>query len=722
MTQSSDALLQQLADEAGLLAAWRDAHGRDQRVAVESLRGVLEALALPCASEAQCRESLAALRAENAPSASPPLVIVKQGSPVVMRRSGSPHYRLQLEDGTFIMGTARDLDGGHVAIHGINRPGYHTLEMGRVRTTIAIVPRRAPSVEDVVGHEHAWVIGAQVYSLQRDAAPAQTGGTIRASELPGWHAGGDYTALATLARQAAEHGAAGLAISPVHAMFSADPQRYSPYAPSSRLFLNAMYADPAAVLGADRAAELSAGDRPELLDAKGLLNWPAIQAQRLEVFRTLYERFRDGQADQLVQDFEAFRQEGGRALADHACYEALHAHHATVLGAGHGWQDWPAEFRDPSGSAVMEFARRHAHEVEFHAFLQWLAARNLAQTHCAAREAGMPIGLLADMAVGTDPRGSHAWCRQGQLMSGVSVGAPPDLFQPQGQNWGLSAFSPRALYLHGFQGFIETLRAVLAHAGGVRVDHVLGLARMWLVPDGAAPSDGVYVRYPRDELMDLLVLEAWRHRAVAVGENLGTVPAGFNESLETRGVYGMNVLWFEQQEDDAGQKTFRPPQVWPSQSMAMVTTHDLPTVSGWWSGRDIEWQQRIGHSTAEEASQQHAERTEQKTALWQALQDARLAEGGAGVPEEPPMAAVLAYVAGALAELFSVSLEDLLGRVDQPNVPWSGPQDAPEAPPNWRQVLSPGVEQLLTGKQVVDVMRTINCVREEQYRAGSPKP
>lgn len=714
MSPPVPAALMQLADLAGLLVAWRDAHGRDRRVSPDSLRSVLRALDIACDTEAQCRDSVQELQQAAADAPGPGLLMAKTGLPLIVPRSGSPHYRLDLEDGTCIMGTAQDLGGGRVAIPGIRRPGYHRLAMGRYSAVVAVVPQRCPSPADLTGSERAWLLGAQVYSLRRRQGEALQAGQAPLTVLPGWEAGGDYTAVGVLARQAAAAGAAGLAISPVHAMFTADPARQSPYAPSSRLFLNAMYCDPAAVFDAAflSAVEQGAG---ALLRPDGCMDWPAIHAQRLRVLRHLYERFTLLQPDAWSSDFDRFREQGGAALDAHARYEALHAHHAIEQGAGHGWQDWPAEFHDPDGPAVRRYARFHEEEVQFHAFLQWLAARGLAAAHSGATAAGMPLGLVADLAVGTDPRGSHAWSRQKQIMSGVSVGAPPDIFQPLGQDWGLTAFSPRALRTHGYEGFIETLRAALAHAGGLRVDHILGLARMWLVPAGADAADGVYLRYPREELMDLLVLEAWRHHAVVVGENLGTVPEDFNDMLEQRGVLGMSVLWFEQEPGEP--PAFRPPQRWPERSMAMVSTHDLPTLKGWWQGRDIHWRARQGQFDEGEVATQGMSRQAEKSALWKALQAAGLAPAEGGLPDDAPVREIFAYVAGTPAVLFNASLEDLTGEVEQPNLPGSPPTGAKaeDVHPNWCRTLRTPVHELLARDDAAGLLQVI---REARLAAG----
>lgn len=715
MSAPIDPTLRQLAEQAGLLTSWRDVHGRDHKVHAETLRSVLEAMDIPCSTPEQCSESLARLGQE-ASADTGRLLVVKSGALIIVRRAGSPHYRIQLEDGSRIMGTARDLDGGTVAIPGIRRPGYHRLEMGRVNTVIAVIPQRSPSAAEITGHPRSWVLSAQVYSLRRsgDGAIGSPDGVV----APGWEIGGDFSAVGRLARHAAAEGAAGMAISPVHALFTADPDRYSPYSPSSRLFLNAMYVDPAGLFDADDLAPLMEQEGVAMTDTSACMDWPAIQMRRRAQLRRLFEAFRHKRPERLLRDFEAFCRQGGDALHGHACYEALHAHHVPELGPGHGWRDWASEYRDPAGVAVQRFAQAHEVEVEFHAFLQWLAARGLADAHAAGCAAGMPIGLITDMAIGTDPRGSDAWCRQTQIMTGVSVGAPPDLFQPGGQDWGLTAFSPRALQLCGYEGYIATLRAALAHSGGIRVDHVLGLGRMWLVPEGARAADGVYLRYPRDEMMDVLSLEAWRHQAVVIGEDLGTVPEDFSAALEQRGFLGMNVLWFQQESSDP--PAFIPREAWRSRAMAMVSTHDLPTLRGWWQAQDVHWRERLGQLTTEEAEAQRLQRERERQALWAALQNAGLLALDAPVSEDAPVAEVIAYVAGSPATLCSIALEDLLGQLDQPNLPASGSGDAQEGGhPNWCRVLNVSVDEVLQAGDVPALLRLVRQARGDNETSGA---
>ncbi|MBV8635544.1 MAG: 4-alpha-glucanotransferase, partial [Burkholderiaceae bacterium] len=507
---------------------------------------------------------------------------------------------------------------------------------------------------------------------------------------------------------------AALAISPIHAMFGADLARFSPYGPSSRLFLNALYIDPAAVLGEDgfRAAmqDLGPAFRQALAkeEQSELIDWPEASALRLVLLRRLYDRFRSHGTREMQRELEIFRLKQGRKLEDHARFEVLHDWFRRTSDLN-DWQHWPAAYRDPAGSVVKNFARQHEEDVSFHAFLQWQAAIGMASAQRQAREAGMAVGVIADMAVGADRSGSQSWSGQQEMLNGFSVGAPPDIFNKRGQNWGIGAISPGAMRANGFQSYVAMLRAAFAHAGGVRIDHALGLARLWLVPDGVPAGEGAYFRYPLADLQRLIALESWRHRAIVIGENLGTVPEGFNDELARVGLLGTQVLLF--QRDHAG---FLPPQAWSSDSIATTTTHDLPTIAGWWKGRDIDWQvklDRLPSGMAENEIRQA--RLKERNELLQAIAPADIQDGTASdIAETPPMDAVASFVAATPAPLVILPIEDALGLTEQANLP-----DTIDAHPNWRRRLPEPVDTIL---QLPNVRRRLVLLDQRRRARGMP--
>jgi 4-alpha-glucanotransferase len=500
-------------------------------------------------------------------------------------------------------------------------------------------------------------------------------------------------------------------------MFSAEPGRFSPYSPSSRLWLNVTHIDPAAVFGAQAALAAieaaGAGEAWSKFETPSLADWPQAVPVKLKVLRALFENFcvHERALDMpRALEFHGFCTRGGRALEDHARFEALQAWQlAQPDGNGH-WRNWPEALRDPRSPEVEAFADAHRHEVEFHLFLQWLAAKGLSHAQHAARDAGMAIGLIADLAVGCDSAGSHAWSYRDDMLTGVSVGAPPDLFNQAGQSWGLTTFSPRAMRTQGFVAFIDMLRAAFAHAGGIRIDHILGLRRLWLVPEREPARNGAYLRYPLEDMLRLIALESWRHRAIVIGEDLGTVPPGFRERLSEHGLSGIRVLWFERTESGTG---FKPPHEWDRDVVSTTTTHDLPTVTGWWRGDDIDWRNRIGQTSAradgrDPVALAHTERAADRDALWTAFQQAGVAAHDVPAPslDNAPVDEALAFVASTPAPLVTLPLEDLLALAEQPNLPGSIDEH-----PNWRRRLALPVDELFRDAAFCDRLLAVDQAR-----------
>ncbi|MCC2978553.1 4-alpha-glucanotransferase [Sphingomonas sp. IC4-52] len=614
------------AAAAGLKRDWTDASGRPQQVADSVLEALLSRLDMTPAEQ--------------------PFVSATVGAPILLPGASAGMADLVLEDGT-----TRPLP---VSEAGVAAPldviGYHTLSIGRHRYTIAIAPPRCPQPSG-----RSWGVSVQIPSLRDQRASAF----------------GDYGTLADAAAAFGRAGAAALAISPTHALFPADPHRFSPYAPSSRLFHNAMLADPSLV-GAPFPDEQS-GD---------LIDWPNALSARLTHLRRVYlaENLR------LQAAVTAFAAEKGPDLAAHARFDALHCR----LG-GAGWPDWPTEFQDPASPAVQRFATEHADEISFFIFLQWLADQGLEHAQKAARKQ-MAIGLIADLAVGTDRAGSHGWSRRSDLLSGVSIGAPPDPLGPDGQNWGISALDPYALQRTDFSSFINTIRTALRHAGGLRIDHAIGLDHLWIVPDGGTAADGAYLTMPGDTLKNIVAIEAYRANTIVIAEDLGTVPPGLRNDLSRRGMLGMRVLPFER--DTEGE--FVPPAKWDADAVAMTGTHDTPTVAGWWKGRDLEWRTRISGVTDPASSTQ---RREERSSMSQAI----------GIYKDqltPPLDEIMEAVAEAPATLAVFPMEDLLGLEEQPNLPGTTDQH-----PNWRRRMPAATSALLARP---DVQRRTHMLSEKR--------
>src|SRR3954454_19856677 len=367
---------------------------------------------------------------------------------------------------------------------------------------------------------------------------------------------GDLTDLRTLREWAADQGAGFLLVNPLHAVGADLPQESSPYLPATRRFRNPIYLRPDDVPGAERVAlEEYESRRREVNDAP-LIDRDAVWQLKREALRLIFD------ASEPSEDFLAWRSAQGRPLEEFALWSALSEQH------GADWHVWPEDLRRPEGTTA------DADDTTFHAWLQWALER-------ALTEASGDLTVIQDLPIGVSGGGADAWVWQDLLASGVRVGAPPDVFNAAGQDWGSPPLIPWRMRAAGYDAFIETIRATIAGGGGLRIDHVMGLFRLWWVPEGKGPTEGAYVRYPSDDLMDIVALESHRAQALVVGEDLGTVEPGVREALADHNILSYRLLWFEDDE----------PSGWPTAALAGVTTHDLPTVAGLWTGSAVEDQQ-----------------------------------------------------------------------------------------------------------------------------------
>ncbi|MDU9040017.1 4-alpha-glucanotransferase [Pseudomonas corrugata] len=683
----SDAQLEILAGRAGLAVDWIDANGRAQKVSPAVLRSVLTGLGHPASSAQEIDASLLQLQEDQQNHRLPPLITADVGANVDLSRyfEGSTPCEIQLEDGA-TLNLKLDADA---KLPGMVPVGYQQVRIQDQHFTLAVAPARCYSVAEAVDDPtpRAWGLSAQLYALRR----------------PGDGGFGDTQALEELARVAGERGADALAISPIHAMFSSDTGRCSPYSPSSRLFLNSLYAAPGTILGerALRTAIDATGLVNQLrhLEEQPLVDWPVAAEAKQKILRALYDGFSQGEHP-LHEDFSSFRHTSGEALENHCRFEALQAERAA-RGESLDWRQWPEEWRNPRSAALARFAEENADEIGYYAFCQWLIARCLERAQSAARSSGMGIGLIADLAVGADGAGSQAWSRQDELLASLTVGAPPDILNRSGQGWGISAFSPEGLVRNGFRAFIEMLRANFAHAGGLRIDHVMGLQRLWVIPNDAPPSDGAYLYYPVDDLLRLLALESHRHRAIVLGEDLGTVPDGLREKLSARSILGMRVLLFEQDNT-----RFKPILDWPDNALATTSTHDLPTLNGWWHGHDIDWNARLdlidSHTEMDWRRHREREREGLRDVLNQDPQNFREEHH----ETDQVLDASVRFLGHTRAPLVLLPLEDALGIDEQANLPGTT-----DTHPNWRRRLPGESQALLDGPDAARRLEILACAR-----------
>ncbi|MFP5424867.1 MAG: 4-alpha-glucanotransferase [Gammaproteobacteria bacterium] len=684
----SELPLHRLAARVGVARDWIDANNRPQQVSDPVLRQVLAGLGHPATDDAAIAASLHSLDQAEDSEHLPPLLTVDIDQPLPLARyfsAGSP-VRCVLENGDPV---ELNLDE-QAQLPGKLPIGYHQLDIDGRNFSVAVAPLRCHALHDAVQEPppRCWGLSVQLYSLRR----------------PGDGGYGDCLALEQLARSAAERGADALAISPIHALSGADQRHYSPYSPSSRLLLNSLYASPAALLGertvrlAIEACEL----QPTLdeLERQSLVDWPRAADAQQRLLKALYKDFSQGNHP-LREDFDSFRQAGGQALEHHCRFEVLQAE-AMERGLGADWRNWPAAWHNPYHPEVEAFASAHPSWVEYHAFCQWLTERGLQRAQEAARGNGMAVGLIADLAVGADGAGSQGWSRQDELLSELTVGAPPDILNRSGQDWGISAFSPEGLKRNGYRAFIEMLRANLAHAGGLRIDHVMGLRRLWLIPRGAKPSEGAYLNFPLDDLLRLLTLESVRHQAVILGEDLGTVPEGLREVLADKAILGMRVLPFEQ----TSTGHFKPILDWPDNALATTGTHDLAPLAGWLQSRDIDWYHRLHLIDAPAELHWRHDRQKERDGLRRLLE----ANYGPLKSDDELIDAAIRYVGHTRAPLVLIPLEDLLGSDEQANLPGTT-----EGHPNWRRRFALAVRDLLDDEDAARRLELLAQAREQAW-------
>ena len=664
-----DELVRNLATRVGVSAIWRDQTGEDRIVSIGTLRHILISLGYPAENEGDVRNALSALDAGvNMQSAQSHFVTARVNQPVALPVPAPPGTTVEVtyESGATRVVSSIDAFEGSLTLPPFDQPGYHSVHLPAGAFTIATAPERCISFLDLNDGRPGWGAAAQVYSLRTQTDCGA----------------GDFGGVAQLARGAGRLGADLLAISPVHALFGAEPRHYSPYSPSTRLFYNPVYADPYLALPdalvREAAKSPTAAEALAAIDSGPLVDWPSAHRAKLALLAAVYRALMASN-DPMRGEYEYFHAQASQTLRDHALFEALHAGHLKRAEPQWDWRQWAEGFRHPDAPDALAFAQAHGEEIDFQIFLQWITGRSYGEAQRHAKEAGMKVGLVADLAIGMAPSGSHAWSRQSDVLHGLGIGAPPDYYSAQGQSWGVTTFSPRGLAASGYEPYIETLRACLRHAGGIRIDHIMGMSRLWLVPDGASAVEGAYVAFPSETLFRLAALESWRHRAVVIGEDLGTLPFGFQDYLQEQGVAGMRVLRFEKRGE-----FYKPPQEWTPSAVAMTSTHDMIATAGWWRGADLD----EGAEAAREA------RAWDRGLLWSAFQAAHIVDGGERPADDdatPVVDAAISFVASAPCQVKVIPIEDLLGSDIQPNTPGTTTEK-----PNWRHRFAALAERLLS--------------------------
>jgi 4-alpha-glucanotransferase len=553
--------------------------------------------------------------------------------------------RLRPVEGRWVLhtedGESMEVDGG---LPSDLAPGYHRLERagdGRM-VDLVVSPGSCWLPPDL----RTWGWAVQLYAVRSSAS---------------WGMG-DLGDLRELAGWAADRGAGALVVNPLHAALPIPSQHPSPYYPSSRCFRNPLYLRVEDVPGAEGSDLEEAVNAGRALNTRRLIDRDEVWRLKRTALDRLWNGFQGDPA------FDGFCAERGSALSGYATFCALVEEH------GLPWWEWPNGLRHPEGAGVEGFAKDNQERIRFHQWLQWLVDVQL-------REAGSEIGLVHDLAIGVDPAGADAWLWQDCMARDMRVGAPPDAFNSQGQDWGLPPFDPWRLRQARYEPFIRIIRAALGHGGGLRVDHVMGLFRLFWIPPDAGPTEGAYVRYPWQDLLGILALESQRAQAYVVGEDLGTVEDLVREQMAEHRMLSSRLLWFEPS----------PPSEYPTRSLAAVTTHDLPTIAGLWSGADLEEQEELHLEPNVEGTAE----LRQRLAGWTGMApDASV---------DQVVAAVYRLLAGAPSAVVTATLDDALCVEERPNLPGTTDQR-----PNWSLALPRTLEQIKDDPLVNEVAEALD--------------
>lgn len=717
--RAESAPLRQLARRLGIIDEYVDQTGREtRRTTDDTRRALIAAMGFDASTDVAAADALDAVRAdarrEHIERARVVTLDEMARDRIAVRppasRTGDGRWRLELrlESGATIEREGRwsGRRGFTITMPGDLPIGYHMVDLAlhagrrewRDEQTLIIAPPACLPPHDVIGTDRVYGLTANLY-------------TVRSSTNWGI---GDLTDLAALADWAATNDAEFVGVNPLHAILDRGTD-VSPYSPISRLFRNPIYVDvrevPELALAPTVAERLAAPELESEIDA--LRESAGVAYEQVMAVKGIA-------LDALHQVFVGRVRGGGSERdRDYARYVAAHepqlSRFALWMAIGErqpsfDWRTWPAALRDYTTEAARAAELELAPRVDFHRWLQFETDRQLAAAGARARAAGMRIGLYQDLAIGVSPSGADAWMFPELIVKGASVGAPPDPYAADGQNWGLPPIDPRALRRTGYRYFVDCVRSAFAHAGALRIDHVMGLFRLFWIPQGMSGAAGAYVRYPAHDLLGILALESARNHALVVGEDLGTVPRGVPRALERWGVLSSRVLLFER--DRRGR--FKPARSYPSLALATANTHDLPTISGFWDERDIDLRAAVGLLPGDEAvARARRERNDERTALVERLAAERVLSS-TRAPASPAelRGAVHEFLCRTPCRLVGFALDDLAGELDPVNVPGVG-QDRHSS---WTRKMRQPLEVIAASSDVRAALRCTGRARRGAAR------
>ncbi|MCW8108645.1 4-alpha-glucanotransferase [Alteromonas ponticola] len=725
-------VLQKLVEMRGIETHYVDAWGKPATIAESSKTKLLNVLGYNTESEAVIAEQIEQEAQSVWLSPLNPVQVIRLNEPVILTvrlpisnvndsftfivetENGKRHHQIFTPvDGELINVAHVDDEEFHeYAIELTNSVplGYHTVSLSSPKkNTLAsmrliVAPKACFTPEPIQQGEKIWGLSVQLYCVR---------------SAKNWGIG-DFTDLSKLIKEAATNGADFIGLNPIHALYPANPDACSPYGPSSRKWLNYLYLDVTAIEGyeSERVQRLVSTDdfKQRLQHARSVdfVDYQAVSALKLEalkaVFDEYYTRYLNKNSRQN-KAFKAFIEEGGESLDMLAVYDAMQAHLKESGRASWGWPVFPDEYKEYHKPAVAKFKKDNLKEVKFYLFLQWQAALQLEKASNVAQESGMLIGLYRDLAVGVSEGSAEIWGNKDLYCVDASVGAPPDILGPLGQNWGLPPMDPVKLYEQQYQPIIDLFASNMASSGALRIDHVMALLRLWWVVKGDNAKDGGYVYYPVDDLLGILALESHRNQSLVIGEDLGTVPQEIRTKLAENGVYSYRVFFFEQAEDGG----FFSPSHYPVQSMSTLTTHDMPTLIGYWHCLDLELGKELGlYPTEEILRTLYQDRHDNKQAILDSLHGHNSVDDSVGRDvnftgmTETLNFGIQTHMAKGSSALLSLQLEDWL-QMDKPvNIPGTFNEY-----PNWRRKLTHTLEEIFDNASIRSLAAKLTHARKQ---------
>jgi 4-alpha-glucanotransferase len=719
--------VQELARLYGVAAAYMDYRAQPREVSVQSQAAILAAIGIDAADEQAAAAAIHQHQTVRWTRLLPPAVVVETGEPLIVPVSVPLdldatwlEWRISFEGGRQRKGAAR-LDKLKVVEEGsaedrayrrlsLTLPelplGYHTARIaldtglsGEVRLIVA--PAQCFEPPAIASGTRVWGVAVQLYALRSQR---------------NWGMG-DFRDLRELIREAAPLGCGIVGLNPLHALMPANPAHISPYSPSNRQFLNVLYIAVEDVPdfaeceeARQRVAAADFQEQLRTLRVPANVDYVGVAAAKFEILKLLYASFRSRHLEQNTERCQAFRgfvEMQGEALRLHAIYDALDAHLRLQGPQYWGWPSWPEDYRDPTAPVVVRFARERVQDVEYFLYLQWLAAEQLREAQATARQLGMAVGLYGDVAVGADSAGSETWANRRLYRQGASVGAPPDALALKGQDWGIPPQDPNELRTQQYQPFVGLIRNNMRYVAALRLDHVMSLYRLWWVPRGLLSKDGTYVHYPLEDLIAIMALESERNECLVIGEDLGTVPEAMTRAMEHYHAYHYKVLLFEQEPNGR----FKPPSAYIPTALAAVTTHDLPTLRGWWEEGDLTLRDRLDlYPSPEFKAQAHATRASERRELLLALVAQNLWRWSPDQPLPQYSAAlsraVHAFLGLSPAHVAMIQIEDLIGMSEPVNVPGTDTEHA-----NWQRKVTYDTAEIFARADVRDILAAMNSAR-----------